>query len=203
LKRNNFICGILGATVVAASLFAMQSSPGRKSPGRKVSGGASPTPNQTLDTEVPSDTSKEGASPTQLRELVFSRLRVEEAERQAKGNAKEEDVIQAQERVFRDAESWRAFWSPYKDRQVPEVDFKKRYVAAVFLGAKPSPGYGVEISKIVYDPREKLTVVNVVELLPDPEMAYLGVNVYPSDIVAFPAQPGEVVFKRTRRIPAK
>lgn len=181
----------------------MPRSPGRKSPGRKVSGGASPTPNQILDTGAPSDISKEGASPTQLRELAFSRLRVEEAERQAKGDVKEEDVIQAQERVFRDAESWRAFWSPYKDRRVPDVDFKMRHVAAVFLGAKPNPGYGVEISKIVYAPREKLTVVNVVELLPDPEMTYLGVNVYPSDIVAFPAQPGEVVFKRTRRVRAQ
>jgi hypothetical protein len=108
------------------------------------------------------------------------------------------DAIQAHERVFTDSESWRAFWSPYGE--VPKVDFKTRHVAAVFLGVKPNPGYGVEINKITYNPRKKLTVIHVVELLPDPQMGYFAVIVYPADIVVFPAKPGKVHFKRIQRV---
>jgi hypothetical protein len=200
MKRINVIAGILSATVLAASLFAMQRLPGRKLPERNDSIDPLPTPLQTPASEEVSNTSKDEASPAQRRELLFSRLKVEEAERQAKGDAKEEDAIRAQERVFTDAESWRAFWSPYKTGKVPEVDFKTQHVAAVFLGPKPNPGFGVEIRKITHDPLKRLTVIHVLELLPDPRKMYAGLVVYPADIVVFPATPGQVRFEMARRV---
>ena len=141
-----------------------------------------------------------GETSPQAQKILFSHLKVEEVERQARGDVKEEDAIQAQERVFTDSESWRAFWSPYDASEVPKVNFKMHHVAAVFLGAKPNPGYGVEINEITYNPRKNLTVIHVVELLPDPEMSYLAVIVYPADIVVFPAKTGKVQFARTRRM---
>jgi hypothetical protein len=141
-----------------------------------------------------------GETSLQAQKISFSHLKVEEVERQAKGEVKEEDAIQAQERIFADSESWRAFWSSYGVSEVPKVNFKIHHVAAVFLGAKPNSGYGVEINRITYTPRKNLTVIHVVELLPDPQMAYLAVIVYPSDIVLFPAKPGKAQFARTRRI---
>lgn len=153
---------------------------------------------QTPNLEGTSIVLEHGETSPQAQKIPFTHLKVEEVERQAKGDMKEEDAIQAQERVFTDPESWRAFWSPYGE--VPRVDFEMHHVAAVFLGAKPNPGYGVEINKIIYNPRKKLTVIHVVELLPAPEMGYGAVVVYPADIVVFPAKPGKVQFARTRRV---
>lgn len=178
----------------------MQAFPGRKLLKRSNPSCASPSFYPTSSLEESSVSLENGEISPQAQEILFSHLKVKEVERRAKGNVKEEDAIQAQERVFTDSESWRAFWSPYGDGEVPRVDFKTRHVAAVFLGAKPNPGYGVEISKIIYNPRKKLTVIRAVELLPDPEMSYLAVLVYPADIVVFPAKPGKVHFKRIQRV---
>jgi hypothetical protein len=134
-----------------------------------------------------------------IQEVNFRRLKIEEVQRQTDGNVKEEDAIPAQERVFTDLNSWRAFWSRYGKGKIPEIDFKTSYVAAVFLGPRPNPGYGVKINKISYDARKKLTLIHVKESLPKPAMSYIDVVVYPADIVAFPAMAGRVQFVQTKR----
>ena len=203
MKLINSTAGILGAGLLIASLFITQPFRRRESFLRNEPVDGSSPVYQTPNSNRFSATSENGALSSQVQDITFSRLKVEAAEKQAKGSIKEELAIKARERVFTNSESWHAFWSPHVDGKVPQVDFNVNQVAAVFLGAKPNPGYGVEISKISYDPRKKLTVIHVVELLPDPEMSYLAVIVYPSDIVVFPAQPGKVHFERTQRVRAE
>lgn len=158
------------------------------------------SPVSQLQAEQPLGNMEVKNTSSELQDIPFIRLRVEEAERQAGGDVREEDAIPAQERVFTDLECWHSFWAKYDLDKVPKVDFRTRLVAAVFLGAKPSPGYGVEISKITYDPQKKRTIIHIVELLPDPELAYAGVIVYPADIVIFPAKSGKVQFARTKKL---
>lgn len=133
----------------------------------------------------------------QLIELAFVPLKVEEAERQARGTVKVENAIPAQEQVFPDEKSWHTFWDKYGGR-APKVDFNKNQVAAVFLGPA-SPGHEVEIRKITYDLHKKLIIIHVTELLPNPEKTYPTVVVYPSAIVVFSKEPGEVEFTHTKR----
>lgn len=190
--------GTFSMFLLAGSLLAAQRCPDRNSPG--VNGPAVPSasasrPSNTKESAMPSDN---GGNPTRDEELAFSRLRIEEVERQARGTVKGEDAIPAQERVFVDAQSWRAFWSRYDGEQLPEVDFEKYRVAAVFLGAS-GPGHDIQVRKVTFDARERLTTVHVVELLPDPQKIYATVIVYPADVVVFPARPGAVAFVRTKK----
>lgn len=202
MKCMIITAGALGVVLSLGSVFAAQPSSGRKFSSGDRHDRASPALSHTPHAEAPPTESGNGGSSPQAQELSRRRLAVGEAERQSRGEAKEDEAIQAQERVFNDAESWRDFWSSYGDVKVPEVDFASSRVAAVFLGARPSPGYGVEISKIIYHPGKRLTVIHVVELLPDPQMSYLALLVYPADIVVFPAKPGQVRFARKRRVRA-
>lgn len=201
MKRLIFTAGILSAVLLIGSPLAMQRFAVRKSLQRNKPGNESSGFDRTPDTRGSSVASENGEISRQVQELSFSHLRVKELERQAKGEVKEEDAVQAQERIFTDPESWRAFWSRYGE--APRVDFKMQHVAAVFSGAMPSPGYGIEIRKITYEPHKKLIVIHVVEFLPDPETGYADVIVYPSHVVVFPAKSGKVQFARTQRVRTK
>jgi hypothetical protein len=199
MKYIIFSVGIPGV-VLLGPLCALQYFPGRNILRGNKTANMSPSFYRLANLDGSGMASGDGELSFQTQDVSFSHLKVKEAERQSKGAVKEEDAIQSQERVFTDSETWRAFWSSYQESEVPNVDFRKYQVAAVFLGAKPNPGYGVEIKKIIYNPRKKLTVIHVVESLPAPEMSYLALLVYPSDIVVFPPQPGKVQFVRTKRV---
>lgn len=130
--------------------------------------------------------------------IPFERLEIEEVERQKKGNVKTKDAIPAQEKVFADSESWDEFWAKYGGRE-PEVDFSTNLVAGVFIGAA-SPGHGVEITRITYDPNKQLTTIHVIDWQLNPHIVYPTVVVYPADVVRFPKQPGKWKFVRTAKI---
>lgn len=157
-------------------------------------------PKQRSWNKAISNQTRNETSSLQSQEVNFRRLKIEELQRQIDGNIEEKDAIPAQERVFTDLNSWRAFWSQYSKGNIPEVDFKTSSVAAVFLGPKPNPGYGVKINRISYNSRTRLTVIHVIELLPNPKMGYAAVVVHPAEIVVFPALPGKLQFVRTRKI---
>jgi hypothetical protein len=50
--------------------------------------------------------------------------------------------------VVRTAAEWQALWREHApERQAPEVDFSRSMVVGVFLGSRPSAGYGVTIQE--------------------------------------------------------
>jgi protease stability complex PrcB-like protein len=198
MNRKIFIIGMLSIVVVAV-LASQRSLRSKSSPNKRRNETLSPF-NQATNLEKHSGIQNTEKAPSQPQEVSFSRLKVPVAEKQARGQAKEEDAIPAQERVFVDSESWHAFWAKYDAGQAPQVDFKSRHVAAVFLSTKPSPGYGVEINRITYDPREKRTVIHVIELLPNPDRVYGGIIVYPADVVIFDTRLGEVQFSHIKKV---
>jgi len=140
---------------------------------------------------------KTGAAPSS--EIAFERLRITEVENQNRGTVRQEDAIPAQQRVFTDADCWRAFWKKHGIK-APDVDFRTNWAAAVFLGPKPDPGYGVQISSIAYDEVKGRVIMRVTELQPDPDMGYAAVVVYPGDVVVFRKS---VEFEMERKVRTK
>src|SRR5262245_15908184 len=56
------------------------------------------------------------------------------------------NIDAARQVVVRDAAGWGALWKQHAgDRPMPAVDFAREAVAAVFLGTRPTGGFGVEL----------------------------------------------------------
>lgn len=55
-------------------------------------------------------------------------------------------VEEPKQAVARTASEWQALWREHAGSEpVPAIDFAKEMVAAVFLGTRPTGGYGVDI----------------------------------------------------------
>ena len=102
------------------------------------------------------------------------------------------DLVPSQELVICDQESLDEFWASYGANSQISLDFDLYVIAGVFLGAKPNPGYSVEITDIV---RLKDSVkITYIEYLPDPELGYPDVEVYPYHLVYFESDSCEITF---------
>ena len=65
-----------------------------------------------------------------------------------------------------DESTWKAVWSGLSKDPAPPVDFTKEQVLAVFLGYRPTGGFGVRITKVAHE--ESAVVVTYRELPPVP-----------------------------------
>jgi len=97
--------------------------------------------------------------------------------------------------VVRAAEEWSELGHMIDpDRQLPEVDFSREMVVGVFLGTKPTSGFGVEIAA-VRDQADAL-VVQYREAHPHPGLMVAQVLSSPYHLVAIPKRAGEVKFEK-------
>jgi hypothetical protein len=96
----------------------------------------------------------------------------------------------------RNVDEWDALWKQHgAGRPRPAVDFNKEVIAAVFLGSRPSAGYGVRIVRV----REEgaTLVVSYTETRPAPDALTAQVLTSPYQIVAIPkGSTTEVKFER-------
>ena len=106
--------------------------------------------------------------------------------------------IPAQKVIFRNQKSWESFWEKYGKEAAPQIDFTKYIVVGVFLGVKPNPGYGVEITQI--QKLESEILIHIIEYIPNPKYDYPSVIVYPYHIVTFPKTEGEIVFTVEQKV---
>jgi hypothetical protein len=97
--------------------------------------------------------------------------------------------------VVRTASEWQALWKEHDpDRAVPVVDFGESIVVGVFLGSRPTAGYGVDITAVRAD--AKRTVVEYVERRPPPDAFVAQVVTSPFHLVRIMRTPGAVEFRR-------
>jgi uncharacterized membrane protein len=103
-------------------------------------------------------------------------------------------VVEARRFVVRDAQSFAAIWSAHAgaDAEVPQIDFDRRMVVAVFAGQRPTPGFDVDIAATRREGGALVVVVN--EAQPDPRLAVAQVIVSPFHVVSIPRDDGEVRF---------
>lgn len=100
--------------------------------------------------------------------------------------------------IFSSNEDWNQFWAKYNLGNEPKIDFSKYYVAGVFLGERPNPGFGAEIKGI-----KKINgyiQINYVEYLPNPLYDYAQVIVYPYELVYFHKTHGKIIFSGSKEI---
>ncbi|MBX9582475.1 MAG: protease complex subunit PrcB family protein [Gemmataceae bacterium] len=97
--------------------------------------------------------------------------------------------------IVRDPAEWKALWERVHSRQppgpaVPEVDFGKEMVVAVFAGGRPSGGYGLEVARV--ERAAGGLTVRVTERTPNPDKMYTQATTAPYVLAVVPKHPGEV-----------
>jgi hypothetical protein len=103
----------------------------------------------------------------------------------------------AQQTVVRSAGEWNALWQKHAPgRPVPAVDFAKNMVLAVFLGSRPSAGYGVQITEVVAE--GKSVVVRWEEQRPPAGTSAAAVMTAPAHLVSVPRRDAPVRFEKVQ-----
>ena len=101
----------------------------------------------------------------------------------------------ARQVVVRDAAGWGALWKQHAgDRPMPAVDFAREAVAAVFLGTRPTGGFGVEL--VGAGQKAGAFVVQYRETKPGGDAIAAQVITSPFLLVAMPKVDGDVKFER-------
>lgn len=96
-------------------------------------------------------------------------------------------------RVVTDSASWQEFWHEHtrissEPPEPPAVNFTDRFVAAVFLGMRPSGGYGINVTGVVVeDGRYR---IHYEEIAPGRGCATPAVVTHPHAILELVRQPG-------------
>lgn len=104
-------------------------------------------------------------------------------------------IEEPREAVARTAEEWAALWRLHAgEKPAPRVDFAKRTVIAVFLGTRPSAGYGVEITGTRAEGAG--LVVQWSERRPEPGTVTAQVLTSPAHIVTVPKVAGPIRFEK-------
>jgi hypothetical protein len=90
---------------------------------------------------------------------------------------------------------WQALWNAHKPgAAVPEVDFTKSAVVAVFLGTRPTAGFSVKITGIKRDGNR--AVVEYTESKPRADLMVAQMLTSPFHMVRVPKDIGTVVFQK-------
>lgn len=79
----------------------------------------------------------------------------------------------------------------------PKVDFSTQMVIGIFLGNRPTSGYGVEITNISIDLDGKIVTVQAVENVPPQGTTVLQLITNPYHIISTPKRDAEVKFIKT------
>jgi PrcB C-terminal len=107
-------------------------------------------------------------------------------------------IMSAREVVVRTAAEWDALWrSHLPTRQPAAVDFSKEMVVGVFLGSRPTPGYGITILSA----GEEGNVLRVLyrETAPPSDAILAQVITFPYQIVAIPKSAAtDVKFEKIK-----
>jgi hypothetical protein len=96
--------------------------------------------------------------------------------------------------VIRDEQGFQDIWQQIDDVSgLPEIDFENNMVIAVFMGERPTGGYGIEIESIDEYP-DRITV-NIAETEPGPDELTTQALTYPYHIVTTENTDKEVGFE--------
>jgi len=107
-------------------------------------------------------------------------------------------IMSAREAVVRTAAEWDALWRAHLPaRQPAAVDFSKDMVVGVFLGSRPTPGYGVTIVSAVEE--GNVLRVRYRETSPPSDAIAAQVITFPYQIVAIPKSAAtDVKFEKIK-----
>jgi hypothetical protein len=97
--------------------------------------------------------------------------------------------------ALRSVEEWSALWKAHGGGdQPPAVDFSREMIVGVFLGTRPTAGYGVEIVRTPATPA--LLIVEYIESGPPRDALLAQVLTAPYHLAAIPRHEGKVMFRK-------
>ena len=102
-------------------------------------------------------------------------------------------IDEPREVIIRTQADWQTFWKTHSTQPAPVVDFSKSIVAGMFLGMRPSGGYGVAIRAVRRTPTG--AVVEYVSSTPDKNQMVVQMLTSPFHLIAIPSDVGKVEFK--------
>lgn len=102
-------------------------------------------------------------------------------------------IDEPREVVIRTQAEWQTFWKTHSTQPAPVVDFSRSVVAGVFLGMRPTGGYGVSIRTV----RRTSTgaVVEYLSSTPDKNQMVIQMLTSPFHLIAIPGDIVKVEFK--------
>lgn len=106
--------------------------------------------------------------------------------------------MSARDIVVRTAAEWEALWRSHQPARPPvAIDFAKEMVVGVFLGSRPTPGYGVTIVSAVEE--GKVLRVRYRVTSPPSDAILAQVITFPYQIVAVPKSAAtDVKFEKIK-----
>lgn len=97
--------------------------------------------------------------------------------------------------TIRSAAEWAALWKENgASEPVPAVDFSREMVVGVFLGSRPTAGYGVEIVRAIGN--TAALIVEYVEATPSRDAITAQILTAPYHLAAVPKHDGTVTFRK-------
>ena len=100
--------------------------------------------------------------------------------------------------TVRSAADWGALWKENgASAPLPAVDFSREVVVGVFLGSRPTGGYGVEIVRAVGN--GGALIVEYVEAAPSRDAVTAQILTAPYHLAAMPKHDGEITFKKVEK----
>ncbi|HXT72098.1 MAG TPA: protease complex subunit PrcB family protein [Vicinamibacterales bacterium] len=97
--------------------------------------------------------------------------------------------------IVRTAEEFQALWKTHSSAPLPKVDFTQSIVVGVFLGTRPTTGYGVAVTGVRR--QGKSAIVEWQEFLPDKTKMLAQMLTSPFHLVAIPRDSAPVEFLKT------
>jgi PrcB C-terminal len=104
-------------------------------------------------------------------------------------------IDESRQVVIGSAAEWQALWKAHDaDGAAPVVDFARLVVLGVFLGSRPTAGFGAEITAVKREGER--SVVEYLERRPPPGALTAQVLTSPYHLVSVPRDIGMVEFRR-------
>jgi hypothetical protein len=114
------------------------------------------------------------------------------------GKGPTSDIDMPRQVTVRSPEEWTALWKAHGAAgQPPTVDFTQEMVVGVFLGTRPTAGYGVEVVRGIAAPAA--LIVEYVEAVPARGAITAQVLTSPYHLAAVPKHDGEVMFRKVEK----
>ena len=109
-----------------------------------------------------------------------------------------ESLVDVQRQAtVRNATEWTSLWHAHSwDRPEPAIDFSREMVVGVFMGSRPTAGFGIEI--VGYRDSGDGVVVQYRETVPDRGTLTAQILVSPYHFVAIPRRTGVVTFEKVQ-----
>jgi PrcB C-terminal len=107
------------------------------------------------------------------------------------------DISESRFVVVRTAAEWQKLWKEHDSRPAPDVDFSRSIVVGVFLGTRPTAGYGVTITAVTARPGG--AAVDYTEQRPAPGRMTAQVLTSPFHLVTVPKETEKVEFRRVEK----